>query len=205
MGLDAVGLKPIESGVSPGQLGDDAARLLEASRSPISGRRLREFAPQPFAFTRPVSPHLAAREAGVEVDVLAAARWVDRHPAEVQVIETAGALLSPLSDHAVNLDLVTALDPDALVLVAPDRLGVLHEVRSTLVAQRALAPHLREPVVLLQPPAVADASTGTNARELERLGVARGVVTFPRCKPELADAAAVRVLRACGIRDRRFT
>jgi dethiobiotin synthetase len=84
------------------------------------------------------------------------------------VVETAGGALSPLSDTETNLDLARALEPAELVLVAPDALGVLHDVRATWTAMRAL---LREPDQLVlcraRPP---DASTGTNAAELERLG-----------------------------------
>jgi dethiobiotin synthetase len=64
---------------------------------------------------------------------------------------------------------------------------VLHEVTATLLAWRVLAPGLAEPVVALQAPAEADASTGTNAGELLTLGIAKSVVAFPRAGTETAE------------------
>ena len=106
--------------------------------------------------------------------------WVDSVEAAVLVVETAGALLSPLAPGLTNLDLTAALEPDAVVLVAPDRLGVLHDVTAALFALHHLEPGLPEPVVALMAPAEADGSTGTNGEELQVLGIARRVVTLPR-------------------------
>jgi len=80
-----------------------------------------------------VAPHLAARRAGVRIDLKEIQRWLGEHPAPVVAVETAGGLFSPLTDKGfTNADLVTALAPAALVLVAPDRLGVLHDLTATL-------------------------------------------------------------------------
>ena len=164
-------LKPIESGVTSGTL-TDAARLAEVSTVP-PGRA-------PYRFEPPVSPHLAARRAGVGISVEVAAAWVRGHRAGVLLVETAGAVLSPLGPGLTNLDLARALVPEAVVLVGVDRLGVLHEVSACLLVLRTLAPELPVPVVVLNEPGTADASTGTNAEELEGLGVATGVVVLGR-------------------------
>jgi hypothetical protein len=62
------------------------------------------------------------------------------------------------------------LEPAIWILIAPDRLGVLHELTATLIAMRATS---RPPdhVLLSQGPSI-DRSTGTNAHEIERLGLA---------------------------------
>ena len=64
------------------------------------------------------------------------------------------------------------------VLVASDRLGVLHDVCATLAAMRA---HGACPdYLVLSAPAQADASTGTNAAELRRLPGTPPIIELPR-------------------------
>jgi dethiobiotin synthetase len=170
-GVSVAGLKPVESGVGSGVT--DADQLDRAGTFHVKH-------PPPYALRPPVSPHLAAREAGLTIRIGEIVRWVDLSEADWTLVETAGALLSPISPVTTNLDLAAALAPEAVVLVAPDRLGVLHDVTAALFAYRVLAPGLPEPVVVLQAPAVADGSTGGNGRELVELGIARTVVTMPR-------------------------
>ena len=167
-GLRTVGLKPIESGVVD-EHGTDAAALGAASSVPPAA--------PPFRFEPPVSPHLAARHAGTSIELAQPLTYVQSHesglggdPPDVVVVETAGGLFSPLSETLVNWDLARALDPSLWVLVAPDALGVLHDVTATLEAARARG---RAPDELLLSAARSpDASTGTNADELRRLGIA---------------------------------
>ncbi|KYF57097.1 dethiobiotin synthase [Sorangium cellulosum] len=182
-GTQISGLKPIESGVD-GTSMTDAAQLAAVSSARPE--------PAPYCFADPVSPHLAARRCGLAISLDVAAAWVARQPAPVVVVESAGALLSPLGPGLTNADLVRALAPDALVLVGLDRLGILHEVACCMLALRAVAPGLPPALVVLNPPAAPDASTGTNAAELESLGVTSGAVAMPRgasTSPALLAAA----------------
>lgn len=154
-------LKPIESGVTLGGDGDAQRIALAAGHEPkLSAWR----------FGPPVSPHLAARQAGQEIDVTEVARWVDAVEAgsspEITLVETAGGALSPLAAGVTNVDLALALGPALWVLVAPDALGVLHDVTATL---RALP--RRPDVVVLSAARGPDASSGTNAGELEMLKI----------------------------------
>lgn len=183
-GEQVVGLKPIESGVGEGI--SDGELLAGAGMFHVKPS-------QPYAFARPVSPHLAAREAGVTLELARVRAWVDTHQAPWTVVESAGALLSPLGGGLTNLDLARSLSPDALLLVALDRLGVLHELSACLLALRVLGPNLPAPLVVLQAPAQTDASTGTNAAELATLGIASGVLSVPR-----GEALGAEVQRAMG-------
>ena len=89
--------------------------------------------------------------------------------AEWSVVETAGGVFSPLSPTATNFDLALALEPAIWVLVAPDALGVLHDLSATLQAMRARG---RTPDhVVLSGAREPDSSTGSNAAELEALGI----------------------------------
>lgn len=177
MGLSIAALKPIESGIptNPKEASTDAGSLAAFSSYPAQS--------PPYAFSDPVSPHLAARRANIAIDIELIRVWVDSHAARIVLVETAGAVLSPIDKGCTNLDLTRALKPDHVLLVAPDRLGVLHDVTATLHAYRTLAPELPEPVVLLQQPSTPDTSTGSNAEELSWLGIAPNALVFPRAKP----------------------
>lgn len=174
------GLKPVESGCDP--LAADAAALAEASnvRTP----------PKPaLALRAPVSPHLAARMEGQRIELATLVAWVDAFErTDFIVIESAGGAFSPLNDDQCNADLAERLAPDAVLLVAPDRLGVLHDVRACSLALERYA--LPPPTVVLSAPAAPDPSTGTNARELLRLGYAASCFTCARhhsAPPELTE------------------
>ena len=103
------------------------------------------------------------------------------------MIETAGGVFSPLTEHLTNFDLAHCVGNARWILVAPDRLGVLHEVVSTLHAMRSLG---RAPDwLVLNAPPIPDASTGTNAAELRRLGVTTPLLCLGR-----DDASALSAL-----------
>ena len=157
-----------------------------------------------FAFREPISPHLAAREAGVRIDAGVIERWVREHEAPITIIETAGGLFSPLGHGTTNFDLLRVVRPHAVILVASDRLGVLHDLTTTL----ALAEARGGPVlgVVLSAPAMRDASTGRNAAELAALGIACPIVVFPRAgerAPATLDAARAVIAWVEGIQGGR--
>lgn len=163
-------LKPVESGVADGAPGD-AGAIAEAAGHEARLSRWR--------FSRPISPHLGAREQGVALDVAEVAAWVaeeERRAApKVLLVETAGGAFSPLGAGVTNVDLARALEPALWLLVAPDSLGVLHDVTATL---RALP---RAPDALLLSGARApDHSTGSNAAELVRLGISEVLEVLPK-------------------------
>lgn len=135
--------------------------------------------PPSFAYRRPVSPHLAAREEGRPIALEAIRRHADEIAAgsEWLVVEAAGGLFSPLGDAITNVDLVRCLLPALVVLVAPDRLGVLHDVGACVGAARARSVAIS--ALVLSAPKAPDDSTGTNAGELERIGLGPVAAVFP--------------------------
>lgn len=179
LGAFVMALKPIESGIAAAALGteSDAGQLATAS-SALPGD-------PPYRLAEPVSPHLAARRASVEISLGAALTYVRDHiavsadfaPACV-LVETAGGLLSPLGDGITNWDFARGLEPASWLLVAPDSLGVLHDLSATLEVMkgRGRAPDH----VVLSAARQYDASTGTNAAELTRLGIATPSACFSR-------------------------
>jgi dethiobiotin synthetase len=187
-GRSVAGLKPIESGVpSTGPVAGDVHDLGQVSTFHVT-----RF-PPPYLLVDPVSPHLAARREGRTIDPKVVVDWVApiRAAAEATVLELPGGLFSPLTDDLTNADLLTALAPSAVVLVAPDRLGVIHDVLATTRAARSEGIAI-DGLILSSPPE-PDASTGTNASELARVLPAVPVLAvLPRAPaPSLAPHLGV--------------
>lgn len=168
-------LKPVETGVpatATGQpvRGSDAQVLEQVSTHRPSVHPL-------YGFPEPLSAHLAARHTRRRVSLAKIAQWVEAIPYDICIVETAGGALSPLTRRKVNLDLAAQLAPAVWTVVAADALGVLHDVRATWMAAQA---SWRAPDYLVlsasRPP---DPSTGTNARELSRVGLPRPIAVVP--------------------------
>jgi dethiobiotin synthetase len=192
-GRRTAGIKPIETGV-PSEVATDAERL--AAVSTFHVKRVREPSPldAPYAFPAPISPHLAARDAGappIRLDAIGEYVARTKEGADVVLVELAGALFTPVSDTAFNADAAAELAPDVTLLVAPDRLGVLHDVFTALRAASTVP--LRIDAIILSAPETRDASTARNAAEIRRLLAAPGG-THPTHRPipvfELPRAAA---------------
>ncbi len=190
-------LKPVETGHARRASGEpppgsDAARLERAT----GDRSLR---PHPlYLFAQPVSAHLGARASGTRISLSRIQNWLEGDSSAntlpyVTIVETAGGVFSPLSPRLTNFDLAMAVEPSIWILVAPDALGTLHDTRATLMAmtQRGRRPDH----IVLSAARRRDASTGTNAAELVRVGLPRPVAVLGRGAPP-ADALAplVRVL-----------
>lgn len=180
----------------------DAGILASASTSPYFA------AVHAFQFAEPISPHLAARRAGSEIDPALVVRWVQACTRSREahrttqtdgqhwvLIETAGATHSPLGPSLNNAALAALLEPAIWLLVAPDRLGVLHDVTTTLSALR-VAGRVPDLLVLSQPHP-HDSSTGTNRSELEllRLADVAGVVPVDGSVPTAVTERLIRLAR----------
>src|SRR5262249_49159887 len=87
-GIEVAGLKPVESGIGEGV--SDTERLRGASSFHVKH-------PPPYALAAPISPHLAADREGLTIHLAPIVRWVDSVEAACIVVETAGAVLSPLA------------------------------------------------------------------------------------------------------------
>lgn len=186
------GYKPVESGSAPGDPNADSARLAAASSFHVKH-------PPAYRFDVPVSPHLAARLEGRPIDlaILREAVRMLADQVELLLVELAGGLFSPLTDEQANADLVRALldaQPTAKVLlVAPDRLGVLHDASATTLAAESQG--VRLDAIVLSAPEKPDASTGTNAAELTRLVRVPVLGVVPhRSAPRLADSSVVAAI-----------
>lgn len=124
-GAPALGMKPVASGcvaTAAGWRNDDAMALLAASDPQPAYDDL-----NPYALPLPLAPELAARDAGVEVElprILQAHARLRRIAPQV-VVEGVGGWAAPLSATLTQAELVSALDIP-VVLVVGLRLGCLN-------------------------------------------------------------------------------
>lgn len=122
-GLRVAAMKPCETGG-----GDDAARLLLAT-----GRDLDPSLVNPYRFPLPAAPEVAAREAGVQIELDHIAACHDRLRADADFVwvEGAGGLLVPFAPGVTTAELIARLALPALV-VARTRLGTINHTLLTI-------------------------------------------------------------------------
>jgi dethiobiotin synthetase len=126
-------MKPVASGAERTVLGlrnADAQALLQASNVPASYALV-----NPFCFEPPISPHIAANDAGIEIDIGTIQRSFDALSscADWVVVEGAGGWLAPIGPALSMADLARALATPVLLVVGL-RLGCLNHARLTRLA-----------------------------------------------------------------------
>lgn len=129
-GLRVAVMKPIASGSDPtpqGLRNSDALTLIAAANVAAPYDVV-----NPYCFLPPISPHIAAREAGVAIDLtLLRSRLHSLASAcDCVIVEGAGGWLAPISDTASMADLATALSLPVLLVVGL-RLGCLNHALLT--------------------------------------------------------------------------
>ncbi|AZL71934.1 MULTISPECIES: dethiobiotin synthase [Pseudomonas] len=135
-GLSTLAAKPVASGcvVTPkGLRNSDALALIDESSLKLPYEQV-----NPFAFEPAIAPHVAAREAGVALNVptlLQAMRHVLAQNADFTLVEGAGGWRVPLSGQANLSDLAIALKLP-VILVVGVRLGCINHA---LLSAEAIA------------------------------------------------------------------
>lgn len=182
-GIDAVGMKPAQSGHVPGEP-SDAERLREASDrvEPLE-------ATCPYSLAAPLAPAVAARLEGRRIElarILDAARALAaRH--DLLVVEGAGGLLVPLTERETYADLAVALSLP-VILVTRAGLGTVNHAALTAEALRRRGLEIAA-IVLNRTTPQDDPSVPHNAAEIARLTGARVVGPLP-FKADIAERAA---------------
>ncbi len=160
-GVEVRAYKPVASG-TPTLEQSDGYQLWKAT-----GHRgsIDEVSPQ--RFLAPLAPPVAAELEGRLVSdtlIVEGARYLaDR--CEFLLVEGAGGLMSPISWTMSNASLALELN-FPVVLVSQNRLGVVNQFLTTLVAAKALGLNVRC-VVLNEIQTVGESSTNTNLRMLK--------------------------------------
>ncbi|MEM6472377.1 MAG: dethiobiotin synthase [Planctomycetota bacterium] len=120
----------------------------------------------PQRFIAPVAPDEAAVREGKRVDIERLLSGVEhwREHCDVLVVEGAGGLFSPIANTMLNIDLLTSLKPSETLLVAPNRLGVIHDVVATVTA--AASREVSIDRLILNSAQTGDASHSSNAKQI---------------------------------------
>lgn len=135
-GHRVAGMKPVSAGLiehDGRMINDDVLEMLHFSgqNDPLEDIN-------PFALNWPVSPHIAAKKAGISIDIatiVAAAERLARGR-DLLFIEGAGGWHAPISMSATMADVAQALGAPVLLVVGL-KLGCLSHARLTLAAIRA--------------------------------------------------------------------
>jgi dethiobiotin synthetase len=163
--LDAIYWKPIQTGTREGTDRSAVLRLAELSRA--------RTAPESYSFTPPVSPHLAARRAGVRID-LRKIKMPDLPPRENLIAEGAGGTLVPINDTHLLTSLMRHLGLPVL-LVTRTTLGTINHSLLSLAALRAARLDIRGVIMVGKP-------NRENHRAIEHYGHVEVIGSVPQLK-----------------------
>jgi dethiobiotin synthetase len=173
-GLRVAAMKPVSAGSAPGGLNEDVAALMQASNVAAEAGDV-----NPYAFFEPVAPHIAARRAGVriELDEIAAAHSRLAAQADVVVVEGAGGWRVPLNEREDMADLARRLGLP-VVLVVGLRLGCLNHALLTAESIASLRMPWAGWVGNHVDPAMAEAAENVAALRARLPGPCLGVQDF---------------------------
>jgi dethiobiotin synthetase len=128
-GLRVAGLKPVSTGADA-EMGDISHDLrLIAS---FTGQSMLDRRTFPYTFQPPISPHIAAKRAGICIDLekICTLAWEVAAESDLLLVEGTGGWLTPISDTATMADLASALGLP-VILVVGLRLGCLNHALLT--------------------------------------------------------------------------
>lgn len=129
-GLRVAAMKPVAAGVEADGMNEDVRRLLAASNVEAPPELV-----NPYSFVPAIAPHIAARQAGVTMDleVVADAYAELAGHADVVVVEGAGGFLVPFNE-ACGMDAIPVRLGLPVVMVVGLRLGCLNHAQLTAEA-----------------------------------------------------------------------
>lgn len=121
-----IGMKPVVTGCIEGEWAD--VKAIEAASSVNTSRELIN----PYAFIPPIAPHIAARQAGIkiDIDIIRDAYIRLQKKASIVIVEGVGGIMVPLNDYNDVADMIRILDLQ-VILVVGMRLGCLNHALLT--------------------------------------------------------------------------
>lgn len=189
-GFRAVGMKPVACGAEPragDPVYDDVERLIAASNVVAPREHV-----NPYYFEPPIAPHIAARQAGVTIDLARIEKsfGILAGMADVVVVEGVGGFHVPLGPSADTAQLAARL-AQPVVLVVGMRLGCLNHALLTAGAVRDCGLELAGWIANHVDPQMAAADDNVRALD-ERIGAPRlGRISFARDLDPGAISAAL--------------
>jgi dethiobiotin synthetase len=139
--IDAIYWKPIQTGTREGT---DRNTVMQLAHLPRAQTR-----PEAYRFAAPVSPHLAARRAGVRIN-LQSIRMPRIAATENLIAEGAGGAMVPMNDRQLMTDVMRHLKFPVL-LVARTSLGTINHTLLSLAALRAARLNVRGVIMVGEP------------------------------------------------------
>lgn len=191
-GKKAVGMKPVACGGEPGAefiVNDDVERLLAAGN--VDAPRVHV---NPYCFAPPIAPHIAARQAGItiEIDRIEQSFDVLTRMADIVVVEGVGGFHVPLGPGVDTAQLAVRLALP-VVLVVGMRLGCLNHALLTADAIRRSGLELAGWVANHVAPDMAVAEDNVQALD-ERIDAPRlGRISFNRNPDPRIVSGSLRV------------
>lgn len=201
-GVDAVPMKPVQTGVSGGPRlsGDLRIAAAAAGWTPAPGET--DLA-SPYRLAQPCSPHRAAALAGrvIAFETIRRAFRALRARHDAVIVEGAGGVLVPVAGRRTMLDLMAALRLPVLVAARPG-LGTLNHTLLTCEAIRTRGLEIAGIVLVQSSPGAWTPLMEDNRRTLLRFGLpVRGRLPFiPGFARDPRDAC----LRALGRPETRW-
>jgi dethiobiotin synthetase len=194
--IDAI--KPIISGFDPARAGDsDSGVLLRALGLPLTDEEIEDISP--WRFKAPLSPDMAARHEGQEIDFDQLVSFCETAIKETDgplLIEGVGGVMVPIDQDSTVLDWITELDLP-VVLVAGSYLG---SISHTLTAAEVLTQEDCELRTI-----VVSESEGSHVPLFETVAtIARflpavEVIALPRLEPGADHPAFSQIAKSCGL------
>ena len=197
-GLEVDALKPIVSGFNPALAGDsDCGVLLRALGLPLTDEEIQDISP--WRFAAPLSPDMAARHEGKEIDFDRLLLFCETAIEESEcplVIEGSGGVMVPLDQTNTVLDWIAELSIPS-ILVAGSYLG---SISHTLTAADALD---REDCDLTT--IVVSETAGSHVPFYETVGTISRflpdieVIALPRLEIGADHPAFEQIAKSCGL------
>jgi dethiobiotin synthetase len=160
--LDAVYWKPVQTGALEGTDRESVRLWADVPESRLPA--------ESYRFDPPVSPHLAAREAGVQI-VLDSIKFPAASKNRPWIVEGAGGVMVPLNERDLMLDLMRHLGLPVIV-AARTALGTINHTLLTLAALRSANLDIRGVVLI-------GAENVENRRAIEHYGNIRVIGHIP--------------------------
>jgi dethiobiotin synthase len=155
--------KPIQTGIEEDNDTETVRKLADCSDVEIFDKG--------FRLEKPLSPHLSARLANVEITVEKVLDFVEKDE-RFWIIEGAGGVLVPLNESVLMIDLIKALNLPVLI-VARAGLGTINHTLLTLEA-------LRNRDLEIFGVIMNGAQNEENQKAIERFGNARVLAQMPK-------------------------
>jgi len=175
--LDALYWKPIQTG---SREGTDRSTVIRLGGIPRS-----RTIPEAYCFRPPVSPNLAARKAGVRIE-LRKIELPRLEPSQALIVEGAGGVFVPINETHLMTDLMSHLRLPVL-LVARTSLGTINHTTLSLAALRAAGAEIRG-VIMVGKPNIE------NCKAIEHYGRVQVIGSIP-VLPHLNRAALLQTFR----------